>query len=186
MPQYCRNFLTLSLLMVSSLLFAGQSNSAISRCEVPEEVQLQFLMMSWDDFDQGDQGWRLYEKPGCYIAAGRLIDRYFETKPDLTTRDKRVLRFHAGQVYAFGGEYPLARARFLESFRAEPETDGFPWNDYVHATIAFVDRDLDKLKLHRERIAATDTKMNLTVVDNLIQFFNASYMVAYTGGKRTQ
>jgi hypothetical protein len=56
----------------------------------------------------------------------------------------------------------------------------------VHATIAFVDRDLNKLKLHRDRIAATDSKMNLTVVDHLIQFFNERYIAAYTGGKRTQ
>jgi len=182
MDKYWPTVFTLSFLLTCPLQIESQNASNPSQCEITEEVRLQLLKMSFDDFDQGDQGWRLYESPVCYVATAGLIDRYLEAKKDLTTREKQVLRFHSGQMYGFSRQHSLARERFLASFRQEPETDGVPWNDYVRATIAFIDRDLSTLKDHRNRIAASTTQMNLRVVDDLIQFFNERYMVAYTGG----
>jgi hypothetical protein len=65
--------------------------------------------------------------------------------------------------------------------RQEPETDGVAWNAYVHATIAFIDRDLSKLKDYRELVARSKTQVNLQAVDNLIKFFDNRYAIAYAG-----
>ncbi|HZW61790.1 MAG TPA: hypothetical protein VFF04_06215 [Candidatus Babeliales bacterium] len=57
------------------------------------------------------------------------------------------------------------------------------WNDYVYATMAFLNNDMPKLKLYRDKIANgpifNGKKLNLDVVDNLIQHFGQPYSVAY-------
>jgi hypothetical protein len=49
--------------------------------------------------------------------------------------------------------------------------------------IAFLNNDMPKLKLHRDKISNgpvfNGKKQNLDVVDNLIQYFGKSYSVAY-------
>jgi hypothetical protein len=98
LPMY-RHWLntTLILLLISSALSA-QNAADSSECEIPAALQLKLLAMSFQDFDQGGEGWRTYEVPVCYATTARLIDRYSETKGDLTPQQNRALRFHSGQL----------------------------------------------------------------------------------------
>jgi len=180
----CGNMRFSLLLLGSLLLFGAQSQESphLSRCEIPESVQLQMLSMSIDDFDQEDGGWRQYETSVCYTSVSHLIDRYFEKNRDLLSdRDKRVLRFHSGQMYAFAGQNSLARDRFSDALTQERESGGSAWNAYVYATLAYIDRDLNMLKRHRDQIAVGESRLNLAIVENLILFFNEPYFIAFAG-----
>ncbi len=61
------------------------------------------------------------------------------------------------------------------------------WNDYVYATITFLNNNMTELKFRRDKIDAgsilNGTKPNLNVVDNLILYFDQPYSVAYSGNK---
>jgi hypothetical protein len=51
-------------------------------------------------------------------------------------------------------EYEIAKTRFKRSINPnEPENTFILWNDYVYATIAFLNNDMPKLKLYRDKIA---------------------------------
>ncbi|MGT3155993.1 hypothetical protein ACVSNX_11380, partial [Legionella pneumophila] len=90
--------------------------------------------------------------------------------------------------YAFGNQYRIAKNRFIHSINPnEPDNIPILWNDYVYATIAFLNNDMAKLKFHRDKIAAgpllNGIKPNLNVVDNLILYFGKPYSIAYSGNK---
>lgn len=98
----------------------------------------------------------------------------------------RIITWHAGQLYAIDQDYVTAQARFENCYDpAEPADAQVLWNDYVHATLAFLNQDLKKLTLHRNRIAQgpdlNGAKANLHVVDGLIKCFGKSYLEAYSG-----
>jgi hypothetical protein len=88
-------------------------------------------------------------------------------------------------MYAFENDYPLAKERFQHSFDPEePSNTPVLWNDYVSATLAFLNKDIEKLRHHRDRIANgpewNGSKGNLDVVDGLIKCFDKPYAVAYS------
>lgn len=104
----------------------------------------------------------------------------------MLAQEIRILTWHAGQMYAFDNNYKQAKKRFQNSFNPKESADTpILWNDYVHATLAFIDKDLNKLRFHRTRIANgpdfNGTKMNLTAVDGLIKCFDQPYAIAYSG-----
>ncbi len=96
------------------------------------------------------------------------------------------MTWHAGQLYAFNHEYEPAKIRFKQSINFnEPPNSPILWNDYVYATIAFLNNDLPKLKFHRNIIANgaisnSGNKQNLDVVDKLINNFGQPYSIAYS------
>lgn len=143
------------------------------------------LELDFDSFDQTmDGGWRAYASDGQYRLAARLIDAYVERKPALADWQISVSRFHAGQMYAFADEPAVAIERFKESFQAaEPPDSPVRWNAYVHATIAFLEGDRERLKEQREIIAAGPRMEgripNLNVVDSFLANIDAPYSVAY-------
>src|SRR5207245_2325121 len=96
-----------------------------------------------------------------------------ELKPDQVV----VLRWHAGQMDAFAGDSAAARPEFVGSVNPEEPADSpVLWNDYVFASVAFLDRDRETLLAHRNRIARgpvfNGKKPNLEVVDHLLEYFN--------------
>ncbi|WP_347257296.1 hypothetical protein, partial [Methylocaldum sp.] len=71
-------------------------------------------------------------------------------------------------------------------YENEPAESPIRWNAYVRATIAFLERNREKLAELREEIAKGPRLQgavpNLDVVDRLITCFDEPYSVAY-GGK---
>lgn len=105
---------------------------------------------------------------------------------DLDVSQRVNLNFHAGQMYAFADDYRTAIDRFNKStYTEEPPELPLRWNAYVHATIAFLNKDMARLKECREDIFGGPTfdgeKANLDVVDRLIKHFDEPYAKAYGG-----
>ena len=145
------------------------------------------LQLNYQNFDQRpDRGWRNVADQGKYLEAAKLIDRYEEEKEDLEEWQRVNLRFHAGQMYAFADREEQAITRFKKSLLTK-ELDDSPirWNAYVKATIAFLEKDREKLTELRAQIAKGPTFKgvvpNLDVVDRLIKNFDGSYSIAYRG-----
>lgn len=145
------------------------------------------LQMPYQDFDQTQKGWRAYANIGCFPEMGMLIDRYLErNKKELDHWQKIAITWHAGQMFAFHNDYLTAKLRFHRALDDnEMENPPLLWNDYVFATLAFLDKDRAKLEEHREKIAKgpilNGKKPNLDVVDNLIRYFDQPYSIAYIG-----
>lgn len=159
-------------------------------CISPEETE-HLMNLPFQDFDQNHQGgWRSYqEKIGCYETAVGLLEKYKSRNIEkLNSAQVRILTWHAGQIDGFVGDTATARARFISAFDPnEPADSPLLWNDYVLASVAFLDHDLEMLQAHRNRIARgpvgpNGKPGNLNVVDNLIKYFDKSYGVAYSGG----
>lgn len=170
--------------LIGAFLVLFLSCSSVTCCVVVEEEN-KLLALSYDEFDQTEQGWRQHAKLGCYHEIGVLIDRYLEKNKERLL-DWQVLgvTWHAGQMYAFNNEYNVAIIRFEQSINQdESENSPLLWNDYVYASIAFLNNDLPNLKLYRNKIAngpiINGRKPNLDVVDNLIQYFGQPYSEAY-------
>ncbi len=153
----------------------------------PKELQL-----SVKEFDQdAHAGWRRLQHEGKYLEAAQLIDRYEKDKQGLNGGDRLVLCFHAAQMYAFGGDCETALGR-LQNAKYPPEVlaelgedrrYADAWNVYVDATAAFLRKDRDVLTkcLALLEKGPKDLQQNTTVVRQLLDHFNDSYLVAYRG-----
>jgi len=143
------------------------------------------LDLDYNTFDQRPgRGWRQVAEKGNFLDAAMLIDEYVEKYKDLGESQRVNLNFHAGQMYAFADDYQKAIDRFKRSTYAEEPPDlPLRWNAYVQATIAFLNRDMARLKEYREEILGGPTfdgeKANLEVVDRLIKHFEEPYSRAY-------
>ncbi len=147
----------------------------------------ELLTLSWEDFDQTPgKGWRAYADAGDFLNAAHLIKQYLQKYEDLEESSERILHWHAGQMYAMSGDYSSAKHYFQASL--DPQEDltkaTLCWNDYVWATLAFLDKDREKLEKHRNVIAYgpayNGKKLNLDIVDKFLQHFNKTYREAYT------
>jgi len=173
-------------------LFAGRAHAQTTERDAADPTCQERLDRLVDDgvlaldfqaFDQTmDGGWRVLMDAGCFAASGALIDAWTEARPD---HDMRwLLRFHAGQAYAFAGEPGKAIARFAEGHRSGAIR---VWDLYVEANIAFLRGDRAELERLRAAMAEMGTPeqpaMNLDVVDRLLAHFGRSYRYAYSGGR---
>lgn len=145
------------------------------------------LDLNYNAFDQRPgRGWRQLAEKGQFLDAARLIDEYLEQRQGLDVSQRVNLNFHAGQMYAFANDYRTATDRFNSStYAEEPPELPLRWNAYVHATIAFLNKDMEKLKGCRKDIAMGPTfqgeRANLDVVDRLIKHLDEPYSKAYGG-----
>jgi hypothetical protein len=143
------------------------------------------LDLNYNAFDQRPgKGWRQLAEQRNFLDAARLIDEYIEKHQGLDESQRVNLNFHAGQMYAFAYDYQKGIDRFTKStYAEEPPELPLRWNAYVNATIAFLDKDMERLKACREEIARGPTfqgeKANLDVVDRLINHFDEPYSKAY-------
>jgi hypothetical protein len=140
-------------------------------------------------FDQSPgAGWRQLAENGRFLEAANLIDSYINKHKNLNESQMTILYFHAGQMYAFSDDYQTAIERFVKSaYAQEPPELPLRWNAYVQATIAFLSKDLDRLKDCRKEIAEGPAlegqKANLDVVDRLIEHFEEPYSKAYRASR---
>lgn len=195
-----------ALAIVAILLAApaaawAQTDPAQCEGELAAAREAGVAQLPFDAFDQSeDSGWRPLAAHGCYRAAALLVDEYAAHGPD-GEANLTILRFHAGQMYAFAGDYPDAIERFEESYQDRALVESLAeegqvdmsraihgWNVYVDATLAFLRRDRGQLEAHRQELAelADDgilgTEINLRAVDRLLNGFENSYADAYGGG----
>jgi hypothetical protein len=171
--------------VIAILFLLLHQTTAAAVCQITAEEKVQLISMSYDAFDQAPEGWRRYGNAGCYHETGILIDEYLTAnQSQLLDWQQISVIWHAGQMYAFNDEYDLARDRFQRSINPnEPADTHILWNDYVYATLAFLNHDKETLIYHRERIANgpifQGQKPNLDVVDRLILHFGKPYSAAY-------
>lgn len=137
--------------------------------------------LSYQEFDQTmNSGFRVLAAAGCDKQAADLIEEYIR----VTGATQNSLRWHAAQLRATQGDYAEA-IKFArtclnekEDFSAHP----LRWNDYVLATIAFLQHDRPTLQQYRDRIAqGKDYKgnaINLRLVDSLLRNFDQDYKYA--------
>ena len=148
---------------------------------------------SCEAFDQQPgQGWRKPAETDDYTEAGKLIDEYLRrNQTRMPAWQVRNLDFHAGQTYAFAGDYKTAMRRMENALAdVEPVESPVRWNPYVRATIAFLKGDKAALAACREEMVrgheAQGTVPNMEVVDRLIARFGAPYAQAYGAATRRQ
>ena len=146
---------------------------------------------SYEAFDQqSGQGWRKPAETGEYTEAAKLIDKYVRrNRARMPAWQVRNLKFHAGQMYAFAGDYKAAIRRLENALMdVEPAESPVRWNAYVRATIAFLKGDKAELMACREEMVggqkAPGPVPNLEVVDGLIAQFGASYAQATSAVSR--
>ncbi len=161
-------------------------------CNFDEQAMLE---LDFDTFDQTfGSGWRaVAENDGCALAAADLIRAYIE----LHDPGERIIVFHEAQMRAKGGETERAISLFRETRDEEGVNSAFGWNEYVDATIAFLEKDKKSLIEARSKLLAIPKPSNfnavdrqgnpveiawppnLNVVDGFLECFEKSYDEAY-------
>ncbi len=193
----------------------------ISGCATPVVDQKcaydrnKMLSMSEESFDQdlsdGGGGWRrIANIPGCELAAADLIAEYRVEHPESAS----VVTWHEGQMRAAAGQYEQA-IPLLIAAKKDPAKDLGGWNQYVDATVAFLQGDMPALQKARDELAAVPYTpaegmpalkdgyvefpsqpgqpvmrfrwpINIEVVDALVACFGKPYNIAYGPTCRVQ
>lgn len=183
-------------LLISLVTFSTQAADEPGACLTPGT---DYLAMDFNAFDQTmKQGWReVADREGCELAAAELIRTYYTEHSDLSEGRLGLLRWHEGQMRAEAAQYEQAVALFNQTYK-DPENDSFGWNYYVTATIAFIEKDKERLLEAREQLAAVEkpSSLNMTdangnpvemrwppnlhIVDNFVACFGKTYLEAYS------
>jgi hypothetical protein len=146
------------------------------------------LAFPYELFDQTENnGFRVLAKAGCDKEAADLIEAYIGANH----AGDSSLRWHVAQLKASAGKTAEA-IRYAQSVLVEHEDDAknaLRWNDYVLATIAFLEHDMAALKMHRDRVASAGdgffgNVLNLKLLDSLIEHFDRDYKYASTHIRR--
>lgn len=177
---------------VTLALMIGGSDSKTCR-----QIDDAMLGMAFQDFDQGDLGWRSLEAPGCEAVAADGIKRYREQNGG-ALEDNSGLIWHEAQLRASAGQTDEA----LELMVRKRETDLSSIRPYTDPSIAFLRQDKAALLAAREALVAMPEPdeyrqaadryaktypdlpplswpLNLDVVDGLIACFGRPYVEAY-------
>jgi hypothetical protein len=173
-------------------------------CVLPPEEKAALLALDPDAFDQGLEpldGWRPLSERGCYSEAARLI-RDYRALHDIKIDHEYggILFWHEGQLWALDGDYQPALALLRQTYSdKQPKDFRIDWNSYVDGTIAFLEKDRKALVAARNRLRLQDpfpekileslpeelaaqfrgTKMNLPVLNGLLNCFDQPYSEAY-------
>lgn len=166
-------------------------SSGNENCQVALKETKSSLSLEFQAFDQTpNQGWRVLSAMECYPEAAELIVSYLNTSIRASVNERKILSFHAGQMFAYDNDYKSAIPYFKNSFY--PKTNISPefkiytdaWDAYVRATIAFLEQDRSGLENYRAKVAKgpkldNGKIMNLEVVDRLLENFGKPYLEAY-------
>ncbi|MEM9839763.1 MAG: hypothetical protein AAF830_11510 [Pseudomonadota bacterium] len=202
-----------ALLLKSAFAVLPEAAQAeLTRCGVNEAELDRLLALDQRAFDQDFQGgWRAITKEeSCGKAAAEVIKAYLAYSTPTPPNSIGILRWHAGQALASDGfeqeALPFFRASFHNNASQGEELDA--WDHYVIATIAFIEKDRERLVAARDAIATfvpseetkaarrrflednpeitmaegfVDQPMNLNVVEGLLACFGKPYGDAYGG-----
>lgn len=155
----------------------------------------EFLQLNPEEFDQDEEkGWRKLERIGRHLEAAEAIEAYLEFNKEKLQRGssddqelQKLMHFHIGQLLATQGaeHYSKAVHNFKKSYLSNKEEG---WNDYVAATIAFLEKDQKSLKSHLAVLKYLKKQQNLsnpnllTITENFTEALRAgkySYKDAY-------
>ena len=157
------------------------ANSIDCQAEYTKRLQTD-LNLSYKEFDQTEgKGMRALAYAGCAKEAADLIVAYIK-KNDAK---QSSLFWHVAQQRASDGENAEAIRYARQSLAKEEDLSKRPlrWNDYVLATIAFLEKDKEKFLQHRENVAQGKdlhfgNAMNLKLLDGLLKNFDKNYKQA--------
>jgi len=171
--------------LCNAILAAAFSTGAVAAdCkQALKQIGPAAMQMPVDQFDQDEvKGWRALQNQGCFVEAAQLIE-YFALEYD---SNYRRLKWHLAQMQAFAGNTTeaLAAARLSVSPVQEQMHPDFDWNDYVLATMAFLQSDRAAFDAHRAFLKRNASKSqlnaaNVDVIDRLAVCFEKPYAVAY-------
>jgi hypothetical protein len=166
---------------VHSVSSARQSES----CSISGAGREALLNLDYNSFDQSlpAGGWRQFQM--CPLFTRALIDAYTERHSQILQKQQwDVLVWHSGQISAMAGDYADAIAKMGQTLKPnEKPTDGFLWNPYAKATIAFLKKDLPALVAERKNLdlaLSPLSRINLRHVDAFIRCRESTYAVAYS------
>ena len=162
-------------------LFAGKVSAVDCQQELTRHLATD-LELSYKEFDQTqNRGMRVLSAKGCHAETATLIQAYIHHNQ----AEESSLRWHLAQQYAMAGEYGPAVEAARTTLNAEEDlaTNPFQWNDYVLATIAFLERDKQSLIAHTEAVrkgqdAHMGNQINLKLLEALVRHFDQSYAYA--------
>lgn len=122
------------------------------------------------EFDQTGKGWRSLEDPALQVLAIKeYIDKYKED--DFYTR---LLNFHLGQALAIRNIDENDIIYAVHHMKLSLDIYDGEWNDYVNATIAFLEKNKEEL----ERYVGKQN-YNDHIIYRLYINFNKDYKDAY-------
>ncbi|MEM9233378.1 MAG: hypothetical protein AAGA69_03970 [Pseudomonadota bacterium] len=192
-------------------LLPEDQQARLEQCGVDTVELARLLELEYREFDQDyDGGWRAIAKQeGCELAAAKAIEAYIHFARPHGPGYSKILRWHAGQLYAYVQQTDQAIAFFRTTYD-DPEGSEFSgseWNLYVDATLAFLRDDYDVLVTARDRLAEipvsdelkesrrkflkdnptismpegfVDAPQNLNVVQRFVDCFGEPYRQAYS------
>jgi len=170
-------------LLIAAALACLSINCAANDCEALYQQHLQTDMaLDYEAFDQtAGQGFRALAEMSCEKQAADLIEVYIRN----TRAQQPSLRWHIAQLRASHGDYENAIDYANQALLKREDFDVKPlrWNDYVLATIGFLEQNKEKLIHHRNRVAAAslehqDNAQNLKLLDMLVKYFAYNYKYA--------
>ncbi|RFB05835.1 hypothetical protein [Parvularcula marina] len=191
-------------------LLPEAQQTRLAACGVDAGELSRLLELKQRPFDQDfEGGWReIAGRDGCRLAAADAIESYMLFARPYGPEHTKILRWHAGQMYAYEQRTDKAIAYFRATYD-DVESVAFPgpeWNLYVDATLAFLRGDYDALVAARDELAVQpvpeerkesrrkmladnpnmtmpegfiDAPMNLNVVKGLVDCFGKPYSQAY-------
>ncbi len=151
------------------------------RASLDEHIKTD-LGLSYQEFDQTlGQGFRPLSAAGCFREVAELIALYI----DKNQATEGSLVWHLAQSLASAGETAQAIEIARRCLRPDEDFAVNPlrWNDYVLATIGFLERDRKSLLAHRDLVAEgvedfAGNQLNLKLLDALIRHFDKPYAYA--------
>lgn len=128
-----------------------------------------------------DQGFKALASMGCEKQAADLIQIYINAND----AEQFQLYWEIAQLRALHGDYDQAIDNANRALLKKEDFASSPlrWNDFVLATVGFLEQDMAKLSYHRDRVAVGKDEhprnlYNLRTLDNLIKYFNYNYRYA--------
>lgn len=198
-------------------IFSSLNNETVntlSQCEVDAAEFERLMSLSYRDFDQDfSGGWRkVSSNEGCDKAGQLIIEHYILYSTKYLPGELKYLRWHAGQQAAEYGNYQSAIGYFKTTLKntevqALNESE-LLWQLYVQGSIAFLERDKDKLQGIHDQLAVipvsdeeqaarrkflednphitmpdgfVEKPQNLSVLERLLECYEYEYKVAYHG-----
>ncbi len=154
------------------------SISAQALDDTCKSLQLKkYVEMDYKAFDQSppNGGWRELQDKGQDLEIAKIIDGYLKCRSGLTAEQKATLVFHSGQIYADLEKNDFAIERMKKAYNADLDKK-YHWNSFVDGTIAFLQRDLKKLTVARDKVLlAEPDHPYVETLNDLIKCFKRPY-----------